>query len=75
MTVSDTRPFARAAKAPHRWRGVCLSRSVCPAVPTGFAPDGLPIVGHGWRDPTPLKLAELIEREFGSFVPATMFDD
>jgi hypothetical protein len=47
----------------------------CPAVPTGFAPDGLPIVGHGWRDPTPLKLAELIEREFGNFVPPTMFDD
>ena len=27
------------------------------------------------EDPTPLKLAELIEREFGGFVPPKMFDD
>jgi hypothetical protein len=25
--------------------------------------------------PTPLKLGELIEREFGGFVPPKMFDD
>jgi amidase len=49
------------------------------AIPTGFAPDGLPvrvqIVGPWLEDPTPLKLAELIEREFGGFVPPKMFDD
>jgi hypothetical protein len=27
------------------------------------------------QDRTPLKLAELIEREFGGFVPPPMFDD
>jgi amidase len=27
------------------------------------------------EDPTSLKLAELIEREFGGFVPPKMFDD
>jgi amidase len=63
---------------PHRWQGVCLSRPVRPAIPTGFPPDGQPvgvqIVGPWLEDPTPLKLAE-IEREFGSFVPPTMFDD
>jgi Asp-tRNA(Asn)/Glu-tRNA(Gln) amidotransferase A subunit family amidase len=49
------------------------------AIPTGFAPDGPPvgvqIVGPWLDDPTPLKLAELIEREFGSFVPPKMFHD
>jgi amidase len=49
------------------------------AIPTGFAPDGLPIgvqiVGPWLEDRTPLKLAELIEREFGGFVPPPMFDD
>src|SRR5262249_8731489 len=49
------------------------------AIPTGFAPDGLPLgvqmVGPWLEDPTPLKLAELIEREFGGFVPPKMFDD
>ena len=49
------------------------------AIPTGFAPDGLPvgmqIVGPWLEDPTPLKLAELIEREFGGLVPPKMFDD
>jgi hypothetical protein len=48
-------------------------------LPTGFAPDGLPvgvqIVGPWLEDPTPLKLAKLNEREFGSFVPPKMFDD
>ena len=47
--------------------------------PTGFAPDGLPlgvqIVGPWLEGPAPLKLAELIEREFGGFVPPKMFDD
>ena len=48
-------------------------------LPTGFAPDGLllgvQIVGPWLEDPTPLKLAELIEREFGGFVPPKMFDN
>jgi amidase len=48
------------------------------AIPTGFAPDGLrlgvQIFGPWLQDPTPLKLAELIEREFGRFVPPKMFD-
>jgi len=30
--------------------------------------------GQHWPRP-PLKLAELIEREFGGFVPPKMFDD
>ena len=55
----------------------------CPAyplaIPTGFASDGLPvgvqIVGPWLEDRTPLKLAELIEYEFGGFVPPPMFDD
>ena len=33
------------------------------------------IVGPWLEDRTPLKLAELIEREFGGFVPPPMFDD
>jgi amidase len=49
------------------------------AIPTGFAPDGLPvgvqIVGPWLEDRTTLKLAELIEREFGGFKPPPMFDD
>jgi amidase len=49
------------------------------AIPTGFASDGLPIgvqiLGPWLEDRTPIKLAELIEREFGGFVPPPMFDD
>ena len=33
------------------------------------------IVGPWLEDRTPLKLAELIEREFGGFIPPKMFDD
>ena len=33
------------------------------------------IVGPWLEDPTPLKLAELIEREFGGLVPPKMFDN
>jgi amidase len=32
------------------------------------------IVGPWLEDRAPLKLAELIEREFGGFVPPLMFD-
>jgi amidase len=49
------------------------------AIPTGFASDGLPvgvqIIGPWLEDKTPIKLAELIEHEYGGFVPPKMFDD
>lgn len=62
------------------WPGIAtLPGLPSTAIPTGFAPDGLPlgvqIVGAWIEDRTPLKLAELIEREFGGFVPPKMFDD
>ncbi|KJC57712.1 amidase [Bradyrhizobium sp. LTSPM299] len=62
------------------WPGIAtLPGLPATAIPTGFAPDGLPvgvqIVGPWLEDRTPLKLAELIEREFGGFVPPKMFDD
>ena len=59
--------------------GSDIARLPSTAIPTGFAPDGVPvggqIVGPWLEDPTPLKLAELIEREFGGLVPPKMFDD
>ncbi|WGS21547.1 MULTISPECIES: amidase [unclassified Bradyrhizobium] len=62
------------------WPGIAtLPGLPSTAIPTGSAPDGLPvgvqIVGPWLEDRTPLKLAELIEREFGGFVPPKMFDD
>ena len=62
------------------WPGIAtLPGLPSTAIPTGFAPDGLPvgvqIVGPWLEDRTSLKLAELIEREFGGFVPPKMFDD
>jgi amidase len=62
------------------WPGIAtLSGLPSTAIPTGFAPDGLPvgvqIVGPWLEDHTTLKLAELIEREFGGFTPPPMFDD
>jgi amidase len=62
------------------WPGIAtLPGLPSTAIPTGFAPDGLPvgvqIVGPWLEDRTTLKLAELIEREFGGFVPPPMFDD
>jgi amidase len=62
------------------WPGIAtLPGLPATAIPTGFAPDGLPvgvqIVGPWLEDRTPLKLAELIEREFGGFTPPPMFDD
>jgi amidase len=62
------------------WPGVAtLPGLPSTAIPTGLSPEGLPvgvqIVGPYLEDRTPLKLAELIEREFGGFVPPKMFDD
>jgi amidase len=62
------------------WPGIAtLPGLPATAIPTGLSLDGLPvgvqIVGPWLEDRTPLKLAELIEREFGGFVPPPMFDD
>jgi amidase len=62
------------------WPGIAtLPGLPATAIPIGLSPDGLPvgvqIVGPWLEDRTPLKLAELIEREFGGFVPPPAFDD
>ncbi|AMA60608.1 amidase [Bradyrhizobium sp. CCGE-LA001] len=62
------------------WPGIAtLPGLPATAVPLGLSKDGLPIgvqiVGPFLEDRTPLKLAELIEREFGGFVPPPMFND
>jgi amidase len=62
------------------WPGVAtLPGLPATAIPIGLSPEGLPIgvqiIGPWLEDRTPLKLAELIEREFGGFVPPPMFDD
>ncbi len=62
------------------WAGIAtLPGLPATAIPIGFAEGGLPvgvqIVGPFLEDRTPLRLAELIEREFGGFVPPPMFDD
>lgn len=62
------------------WPGIAtLPGLPATAIPTGRSPEGLPvgvqIVGPWLEDRTPLRLAELIEREFGGFVPPPMFDD
>jgi amidase len=62
------------------WPGIAtLPGLPATAIPLGLSPAGLPvgvqIVGPWLEDRTPLKLAELIEREFGGFVPPPMFDD
>lgn len=62
------------------WPGIAtLPGLPSTAIPIGLSPEGLPIgvqiVGPWLEDRTPLKLAELIEREFGGFVPPPMFDD
>jgi amidase len=62
------------------WSGIAtLPGLPATAIPIGLSPAGLPvgvqIVGPWLEDRTPLRLAELIEREFGGFVPPPMFDD
>jgi amidase len=62
------------------WPGIAtLPGLPSTAIPTGFSPDRLPlgvqIVGPWLEDRTTIKLAELIEREFGGFKRPPMFDD
>jgi len=62
------------------WQGIAnLTGLPATALPIGRSPEGLPIgaqiVGPWLEDRTALKLAELIEREFGGFVPPPAFDD
>ena len=62
------------------WPGIAtLPGLPATAIPLGLSPAGLPvgvqIVGPWLEDRTPLKLAELIEREYGGFVPPPTFDD
>lgn len=62
------------------WPGIAtLPGLPSTAVPLGLSKQGLPvgvqILGPFLEDRTPLKLAELIEREFGGFTPPKMFDD
>jgi amidase len=62
------------------WPGIAtLPGLPATAIPLGLSATGLPvgvqIVGPWLEDRTPLRLAELIEREYGGFVPPPMFDD
>jgi amidase len=62
------------------WPGIAtLPGLPATAIPIGLSPQGLPvgvqIVGPWLEDCTPLRLAELIEHEFGGFVPPPMFND
>jgi amidase len=62
------------------WPGIAtLPGLPSTAIPVTLSSDGLPIgvqiVGPWLEDRTPLKLAALIEREFGGFVPPPEFDD
>jgi amidase len=62
------------------WPGIAtLPGLPSTAIPLGLSKEGLPIgvqiVGPWLEDRTPLRLAELIEREFGGFIAPPMFDD
>jgi amidase len=62
------------------WPGIAtLPGLPSTALPVAMSDDGLPIgvqiVGPWLEDRTPLKLAELIEREFGGFTPPPAFTD
>lgn len=61
------------------WPGVAtLPGLPATSIPVAISSNGLPIgvqiIGPWLEDRTPLKLAELIEREFGGFVPPKGFD-
>ncbi|MDH6226795.1 Asp-tRNA(Asn)/Glu-tRNA(Gln) amidotransferase A subunit family amidase [Streptomyces sp. MJP52] len=54
------------------WAGLATMPGLpATAVPTGLSPDGLPVgvqlIGPMFEDRTPLRLAELLEREIGGF--------
>jgi amidase len=62
------------------WSGIAnLTGLPATQLPLGLSPEGLPvgvqIIGPWLEDRTLLKFAELIEREFGGFVPPPAFDD
>jgi amidase len=62
------------------WPGIAtLPGLPATAIPLGLDKDGLPlgaqIVGPWLEDHTPIRLASLIEREFGGFTPPPMFKD
>ena len=62
------------------WPGIAtLPGLPATAIPLGLDKEGLPIgvqiVGPWLEDRTPLKLAALIEHEFGGFVPPPAFKD
>jgi amidase len=62
------------------WPGIATMPGLpSTAIPLGLNAQGLPlgvqIVGPFLEDRTPLRLAELIEQEFGGFIPPRMFDD
>jgi hypothetical protein len=64
--------MAARARLRAQWRELFKSFGavICPVMPT---PAHLHDHSHE-QDRAPLKLAELIEREFGGFVPPLMFD-
>jgi len=60
------------------WPGVATVAGLpASAVPIGLSGAGLPIgvqiIGPYFEDRTPLRFAELIEREFGGFIPPPAF--
>jgi amidase len=60
------------------WPGVATTPGLpATAVPIGLSPEGLPIgvqiVGPAFEDRTPIAFAQLLEREFGGFVPPPRF--
>ncbi len=62
------------------WPGIAtLPGLPATAIPLGLSKDGLPlgvqIVGPWLEDKTPIKLASLIEKAFGGFVPPPLFND
>lgn len=59
------------------WAGIATTPGLpATAVPIGHSPEGLPIgvqvLGPLFEDRTPIRFAELLEREFGGFVPPVL---